>query len=79
MRIESVNVCHVCHSTNISSLPNAPIEDFYSGDIEYYYAILCQDCGTVHYCKDGLIQYEFSVKITNHYETLFKKELHGEK
>jgi hypothetical protein len=74
MKIESVNQCHVCKGNNLISIPNSPIEDFNTGDVEYYYAILCYDCETVHYCKDGLIQYEFSVKFTNHYTMLFKKE-----
>lgn len=63
MNIDDIVHCHVCHGGNFRLIKDAPIEDMFTEEVEKIDSLLCVDCDTMHYIKDGALNYEFSVKI----------------
>lgn len=65
MNIESISNCHVCHGDKLHTT-HLIIEDFL-GDTRERLVKMCTECDTIHYVNNGVVFYEFSVKINKSY------------
>lgn len=61
MKIEDITECSVCHDRNLIS-DKLYIEDFY-GELSLKDIKTCKECDTIHYIRNGVLLYEFSLKI----------------
>ena len=65
MRLEDIKACHVCRGLNLKPILNTPVEDIMTQETTMKDVLLCLDCDTLHFIEDGVIAYEFSVKINS--------------
>lgn len=65
MTIDNVLSCHVCHGDKLI-MRHFIIEDFL-GDTRERLVKMCTECDTIHYINNGVVFYEFSVKINKSY------------
>lgn len=65
MKIEEISSCQVCRSTNLNQR-HLTMEDFY-GNVSEKLVKICTECDTIHYINNGIVLYEFSVKVNKSY------------
>jgi hypothetical protein len=65
MRLENINACHVCGSSNLQPISKVPVPDIFTDEDILRDIVFCLDCETMHYIEDGDISYEFSCKMNS--------------
>lgn len=64
-KLTDIKNCHVCGGTTLIPKVNIPIIDIFTDEEIYRTVLECHDCETLHYIREGKIEYEFSCKIDN--------------
>jgi hypothetical protein len=59
-RLDDIKNCHVCGSRQLTPRLRVPISDILTGEETIREVIQCEECDTLHYINDGVIEYEFS-------------------
>jgi len=60
MKLEDIKNCHVCGSINLIPRLNIPIAEFFVEEDTLRDVLFCDDCETIHYLSEGILNYEFS-------------------
>jgi hypothetical protein len=63
--LEDVHNCHVCGSVNLVPRYKVPIPDMFTEEEILRSCLQCDECDTLHYIDNGVISYEFSVKLND--------------
>ena len=76
MKLTDIKACHVCNGTNLIPKYNIPIPDMFNDEDVLTDILFCNDCETMHYVNEGLILYEFNIKVN---KRLNKEKIKEEK
>lgn len=78
MKLDNIKTCHVCKGSNLKTISHVQMDDLLENAMIYRDIILCLDCDTIHYINEGIIEYEFSLKIGEKIKKEVKKFSHNE-